>query len=222
MNVIDIVLVIVALLLILHGYLKGFLVSVLSFAKYLFGVPLCYYVAKDAAEPLYTALFRETINAQIAASVENTGLDNIVTSVKATVSEFPEALRNSVDLSFLNNISAANASQGIMQNVVDPVALIIIKTVLFVALAVVFLIVTSILISIVDKASKKKDAPFKDTNKFLGAALGAVKAFIILIAVAAIGNFLVTYLGGAGSFIEQIDSSAVIGFINKFNPLLMI
>lgn len=222
MNVIDIVLIVAVLLIILHGYFKGFLVSVLSFAKYLLGVPLCYFVAKNAAEPLYTALLRESINTQIAASVENTGIDNIVSSVKSTVSEFPEALQNAVDLSFLNNISAANASQGIMQNVIDPVALIVIKTVLFVALAVVFLIVASVIISMIDKASKKEDAPFKDTNKFLGAALGAVKAFIILIAVAAIGNFLVTYLAGSGSFIEQIDSSAVIGFINKFNPLLMI
>lgn len=222
MNVIDIVLVVAAMLLILHGYLKGFLVAILSLARYLLGIPLCYFVAKSCSAPLYYALIQDIVGAQIARGVESTGIDNIVTGVKNTVSEFPEALQNVIDLSFLNNISAANATQGIMQNVVDPVVIVILKIVIFVAVSAVFLILTSILIAAIDKASKKKDAPFKDTNKFLGAALGAVKAFIILIAVAAIGNFLVTYLGGAGSFIDQIDSSAVIGFINKFNPLLMI
>ena len=222
MNTIDIVLIAVVLIIVIYGYFRGFLIAVLSLARTVLGIPLCYFVAKNCSEPLYNALLRETINAQMAQTVEGTGLDGAIEGIRETVNSLPEAFRNVVDLSFLNNVSAANATQGIMQNVIDPIAILIGKIVLFIVIAIVFFIVTGILLAIIDKASKKDDAPFKNTNKFLGAALGAVKSLIILFAVAAVGNFLVTYFAGSGAVIDQIDSSAVIGFINKFNPLLMI
>lgn len=222
MNVVDIVLIVIVLLIILYGYFKGFLVSVLSLARYAFGIPFCYFLAKNASEPLYNALLRESISTQVAQTVDSTGLDSAVAGIRESVNGFPEALKNAVDLSFLNSISAENATQGIMQNVIDPVAVLIGKIVLFILAAIVFFAVTGILLMLIDKASKKKGAPFKDTNKFLGAVLGAVKAFIIIIAVAAVANFLVVHFAGSGGFIDQLESSAVIGFINKFNPLLMI
>ena len=221
MNIVDIVLIVMVLLIILHGYFKGFLVSVLSLARYALGIPLCYFLAKNGSEPLYNSLLRDSISASVAQTVEGTGLDGAISGIRESVNGFPEALKNAVDLSFLNNISAANATQGIMQNVVDPVAILIMKIVLFIVIAIIFFVVTGILLALVDKASKKEDAPFKDTNKFLGAALGAVKALIIIIAVAAVGNFLVAHFAGSGGFIDQLESSAVIGFINKFNPLLL-
>lgn len=221
MNIVDIVLIVVVLLIILHGYFKGFLVSVLSLARYALGIPLCYFLAKNGSEPLYNTLLRDSISASVAQTVDSTGLDGAIAGIRESVNGFPEALKNAVDLSFLNNVSAANAAQGIMQNVVDPVAILITKIVLFIVIAIVFFVVTSIIIALVDKASKKEDASFKDTNKFLGAALGAVKALIIIIAVAAVGNFLVVHFAGSGGFIDQLESSAVIGFINKFNPLLL-
>lgn len=222
MNIVDIILIAAVLLIILHGYFKGFLVSVLSLARYALGIPFCYYLAKNASEPLYNALIREGVSARIAQGIDNTGIDSIIAGVRESVNEFPEALKNTIDLSFLNNISASNATQSIMQNVVDPVVILIVKIVLFIAVVAVFFAVTSILIALVDKASKKKDAPFKDTNKFLGAALGALKAVIIIIAVAAVADFLVVHFAGSGGFIDQLESSAVITFINKFNPLLLV
>lgn len=222
MNIIDIILIVAVLLFILHGYFKGFLVSVLSLARYLLGLPLCYFVAKNCSEPLYNALLRETINTQVAQTVEGTGINGVITGIRESVNAFPDALKNVVDLSFLNNVNAATATQGIMDNVIDPVAVLICKIVIFIVVVAVFLILSGILITVIDKASKKDDAPFKDTNKFLGAALGAVKAFIILFAVAAVGNFLIVNFAGSGGFIDQLDASAVIGFVNKFNPLLMI
>lgn len=222
MNIVDIILIAAVLLIILHGYFKGFLVSVLSLARYALGIPFCYYLAKNASEPLYNALIRESVSARIAQGIDNTGIDSIIAGVRESVNEFPEALKNTIDLSFLNNISASNAAQSIMQNVVDPVVILIVKIVLFIAVVAVFFVVTSILIALVDKASKKKDAPFKDTNKFLGAALGALKAVIIIIAVAAVADFLVVHFAGSGGFIDQLESSAVITFINKFNPLLLV
>ncbi|MCH5316985.1 MAG: CvpA family protein [Eubacterium sp.] len=222
MNIIDIVLIAVAIIIIISGYFRGFLMAILSLARSILGIPICYFVAKNCSEPLYNALLRETINAQVSQSVESTGLDGAVEGIREIVNNLPEALKNITDLSFLNNVSAEAASQGIMQNVVDPIAILSGKIVLFIVIAVVFFIVTGILLAIIDKASKKDNAPFKNTNRFLGAALGAVKALIVLIAVAAVGNFFVTYFAGSGDFIDQIDSSAVINFINKFNPLLMI
>lgn len=219
---VDIVLIVVVLVIILHGYFKGFLVSVLSLARYALGIPLCYFLAKNGSEPLYNNLLRESISNEVAQTVESMGLDGAVAGIKESVNGFPEALKNMIDLSFLNKVNASNAVQGIMQNVIDPVAVLVLKIVLFIVIAIVFFLLTGILLALVDKASKKDDAPFKDTNKFLGAVLGAVKALIIIIAVSAVANFFVVHFAGSDEFISQLESSTVIGFINRFNPLLMV
>ena len=78
-------------------------------------------------------------------------------------------------MSFLNNANSATAAEGIMNNIVDPVMEMIVKAALFVVTLAVFYILTGIVLFAVKKLSNSSKAPFRKTNKFLGAVFGMVK-----------------------------------------------
>ncbi len=221
MNIVDIVLAVLVLLIIIQSYVKGFLVSVLSLARVIVGIPLCYAGAKNFSVPVYNAVARGAVSSSVARAVEGSGLDSTVNAVKQGVASLPQALRGIVDLSFLNNINSETATEQIMTNIVDPIATVICKIILFILLILIFFILTGLLISLVKLGDKKIDA-LKKADKSLGAVLGALKALIIAFALSAAASFIVENFAGSGSFVDMLENSAVIGFLNKFNPLLLI
>lgn len=223
MNLTDLILIAVFLLIVFEGYLRGFIVSVLSLARVAVGVPLSYSVAKNLSEPLYNSVFRETFSNSLTNSIDSSGLESVINGVRESVGNMPESLKGNVSLSFLSNVNAGTATQAIMENVVDPIAIIVCKMVVFLLALAVYSFLSALLLAVIKRLTKSKHALFKKTNKFLGAALGAVKALIIVFALAAVGRFFIVYFGaGDSSLIRQLEGSAVIELINKFNPLLII
>lgn len=221
MNIVDIVLLALVLLIILQSYFKGFLISVVSLVRFLVGIPLCYAGAKNFAEPVYNAVAKNAIASSVSESVQNSGLDSVIKTVKEGVAALPESLRGIVDTSFLNSAGSETAANQIMENIVDPIALVVCKIILFVLFIIVFFILTGIIISIIKSADKKIE-PLKKADRSLGAVLGALKAIVILFAVSAAAGFITKNFAGSGGFVNELSSSIVIGFLNKFNPLFLI
>lgn len=223
MNYVDLCIIVLFLVIVLEGYARGFIVSLLSLVRFAVGIPVSFIVADKFSNVVYTNYFRDTINSDVLKGIENSGLDTYVASVKDTVNALPDVLKGSVDLSFLDSASAASAAEGVMRNIVDPVVDMIIKVALFVATLVVFYIVTGILLFVIKKLSNSNNAPFRKTNKFLGAVFGLVKALIFVFAIAKIGAFFTENLKTVdNSFLQEVASSGIIEFVNKFNPINLI
>ncbi len=200
MNSIDLCIIVIFLIIVFEGYARGFIASLLSLVRFAVGIPISFIVADKFSSVVYTDYFKETIRAEVLKGIENSGLDTYVASVKDTVHSLPDVLKGSVDLSFLDTASAASAADGIMSNIVDPVGDMIIKVALFV--------VTS------------SNAPFRKTNKFLGAVFGMLKALILVFAIAKIGSFFTENLKSVDNeFLHQLASSGIIEFVNNFNPI---
>lgn len=222
MNLADLILIVLFLLIVWEGYARGFLVSVMYIARVAIGMPLSYAIAKNLSEPLYNSLFRATFNDSLVSSLESSGLESVINSVRDSVGNLPESLGGNVDLSFLSKLNAGTAVQSIMENVVDPIALVVCKMLLFVLVLVVFSFLYTVLLTVIRKAVKGKTV-LKKTNKFLGAVLGAAKAIIVVFGLAAVAQFFITYFSAGNSgLISQLEGSALIELINKFNPLLII
>ena len=218
MNFIDLSIIILILLIVWEGYARGFIVSLLSLVRFAVGIPVSFFIADKYSLALYNSHFRENISSRIFADIESTGISEYIASVKTGV---PEFISGTVDLSFLDNANTAAVADGVMKNIVDPVAETITKVALFVVSIVVFYLITGIILHIVKKMSNSSKAPFKNTNKFLGAVLGLLKALVIVFAVATVGGFITdSFSSGDNIFLKQLESSAVIEFVNKFNPIL--
>ena len=222
MNYIDLCIIILFLIIVLEGYARGFIVSLLSLVRFAVGIPLSFIVADKFSGAVYANYFRETISADILKGIENSGLDTYTASVRDTVNALPDVFKGSVDMSFLNNANSATAAEGIMNNIVDPVMEMIVKAALFVVTLAVFYILTGIVLFAVKKLSNSSKAPFRKTNKFLGAVFGMVKALIFVFAIAKIGAFLTENIGSTDAFLHMLASSGIIEFVNKFNPINLI
>lgn len=181
MNSIDLCIIVIFLIIVFEGYVRGFIASLLSLVRFAVGIPISFIVADKFSSVVYTDYFKETIRAEVLKGIENSGLDTYVASVKDTVHSLPDVLKGSVDLSFLDTASAASAADGIMSNIVDPVGNMIIKVALFVVTLAVFYILTGILLFVIKKLSNSSNAPFRKTNKFLGAVFGMLKALILVL-----------------------------------------
>lgn len=223
MNYVDLFIIVIFLIIVLEGYARGFIVSLLSLVRFAVGIPVSFIVANKFSSVVYTNYFKETINAEVLKGIDSSGLDTYVASVRDTVNSLPDVMKGSVDMSFLDAANAASAAEGIMKNIVDPVADMVIKVALFVVTLAVFYILTGILLFVIKKLSNSNYAPFRKTNKFLGAVFGLAKAMILVFAIAKIGVFFTENLKSVdNSFLQQVASSGIIEFVNRFNPINVI
>lgn len=221
-NFIDIALIVVFAACIAGGYARGFVLSLISFAKLIVSFPLAFYVADTYSGTFYdkyvSAAALEKISQGLADSAD---IDSFVSSVRQAVGEIPFGLSGTVDLSFLDGINNQTAASAVLQNIVEPVALVIIKIALFVLTLVIFNILVLIVSKIIKSIMNKKHAPLKRTNKYLGAAFGALKGVALLAVLSAVFSFLSDFVfTTSADFVSQVDSSAVMEFINKINPLM--
>lgn len=221
-NYIDIILIVIFAACIAAGYARGFLLSLISFAKYIIGFPLAFYVADTYSLPFYNRFVSDAALEKISQGLaDSADIDSFVSSVRDEVGELPFGLSGSVDLSFLNGFSNDSAANAVLQNIVEPVAVVIIKIILFVITIALFYILIWLISKVIKSIMSNKNAPLKRTNKFLGAVFGALKGIATLAVLCAVLVFLRDFLFASSQpFTSAVDSSAVVEFINKLNPLM--
>lgn len=225
MNYIDIFFLVLFVLMIISAYQRGFLKSLISFVRFAVVMPISFYVSDKYCLPIYTNYVKDTAFQKITEGIQNSAdIDVYVSSIKDSVSDLPFNLGEIVDLSFLDSASTSSFANGILNNIVEPIAIIIIKFLLFVLTLVAFYVITWIIVKAIDGIIKSKRFPFRKADKFLGAVLGVAKAIIAVIAISAIFAFIVEINAGntESQFISQLNSSLILEFVNKYNPILSI
>ncbi len=202
--------------------------SLVSFVRFAVGVPLSFFVSNTYSTVIYNEYVKNLAVEKITSQIDNSAnIDAFVETFRKTIDEFPLDLGNMADFSFLDNASSASLANGVVDNILEPIVLILIEIVLFVLTLWIFYVITWIIIKIIRGLTYGKNVPFRKTNKFLGAVFGVLKAVIAVFAFAAIFDFIKDITTGAdGEFlanlVSQINSSAILEFVNKFNPILII
>lgn len=223
MNILDLVLILIIAATIAIGYSRGFIISLLSLVRCAVGLPVAFFTADKYNMLIYNEFVRDAAVRKIEQGLQSSAdIDGFVSSVRQAVDELPFGLDGIVDLSFLGNASTENITQSIVNNIVEPVALVIIKIIIFVLTVIVFYAITYIIAKLFKKLDKIKNMPFKKTNKFLGAVFGAVKAVAVTAILCALLVFVKDYVfaSSQNEFVSQVNSSAIVEFVNKINPLV--
>lgn len=210
-------------LITLEGYRRGFLNSLISLARFIIGVPIAMFVCNTYSLDIYDRFVKDAALDKIAEKLQNSAdLGAAVENVKQAVCELPFNLGSIVDLSFLDKAQSASLTNEIVLNIVQPIAILIIKFVLFLLTLVIFYVITLIIVNLLSDIIKV--IRLKKADRFLGAVFGIIKAATVISVVAAALLFVAEIgLGEDKSeFIKQINSSSVLEFVNKYNPILSI
>lgn len=223
MNYIDIVFIVIILATIIAGYSKGFVLSLISFARYIIGFPAAFFVADKYNALVYSSVVRSAALQEIQSSIADyADTDTYIGAIREAVDNLPLGLSGIIDLSFLNNISQASVAEAIVDHIVEPIALVVIKIILFVLTIALFYVITCVAAVLIKKAETIKHMPFKKTNRFLGALFGVFKAAAAVAVLSAVLVFVKDFIfaSSQNEFVDQVNSSALIEFINKINPFI--
>lgn len=153
---IDIAFFAMAVIMVIAGIKKGFLVSLLSMFKFIIVLPLSYFLS-DYVKPY------------IPADI---------------IGEAPETA---------------------------------IEIIAFLVCFIVLLIIADVILMLLKKLQKDKDLLLHNTNAVLGGAFGFVKAVIIVFVFSAVIGAAEQYIPKDSAFVEMVDSSYAVDFINNIN-----
>lgn len=221
MNYIDLFFIVIFFVIIFAGYVRGFAVSLMNLVRTAVSFPASFMVSSFYSSDIYNALFYESLYNKVIAKIDETGLESSVNAVSEFIDGLPSYFSNVISPHFLDMLgtSKADLANQIMKGVINPIGTTIVKVVLFIIALIILNVIFAVIIKMIKDKSKDKDAPFHNTNKFLGAVLGLVKAVVIVFSISAILYFISGIINKNG-FVNEIETSSVYNFIVKYNPIV--
>ncbi len=225
-NYIDILFVAIVAAAMIIGYHRGLVINIIRFVRASVGSFLCFFCSGHLAQPLYEARIKqnllEAINQKIVASNVNTTMTNL----NDYVATLPEFISKNIDTTGLK-LTSQDMAQMILTNVFEPIVLALLKIAIFIATFIVFFGITGIIILVAQRISKKRDEKrgrktvIKKTDKLLGLLFGLLKAFIIVLAVAAALMYLISIqedTSQMSGFLTEASKSTLLHLIDSINP----
>lgn len=219
MNYIDLAFIVIAAVMIIAGAYRGLVVSLLSMLRFIAGIPIAYFVSDTYYSQIYNNLVKDIAYNRVLEELSQTqSVETIISNIKDFTDSLPSIFSGSIDLT--GALSIEEISRVITDSIIEPIALIAIRLILFAAVFVAFYIITGIIILAVKRLRKKEHAPLKKTDFILGGAFGFIKAMVFVLACATIISYASAIVPADHPFIKTAESSRALEFINTYNPFL--
>lgn len=227
-NYVDVIIVGIILLFMIIGWARGIFITVVNLIRYAVGFFLCTYCSNNLAQPIYDGFVKEKIVDTLAKKVvTSANIDEISTNLTQFVDNLPDIVRNNVDTSTLSIKSGDDIAASISDTLFQPIAMILLKGIIFIAIFILFFGITGVIISALQRRSKKKNkdkkSVLKTTDRLFGCIFGAIKGIIIVFVFVSCVDFVSQLESASGSafVVKALDSSLYnqIITINPFNVI---
>ena len=230
LNYVDVIIVGILLLTFFVGYAKGILITLVNLIRYSVGLFLCMFVANGYYEMFYNSFVKERIVNKLSTQVvTSANIDEILANLNTTVNSLPSFVKKGIDISSLSFSSGDDIASIIAENVFQPIALIIVKALLFVLTFVVFFGLTGLIIHVIRKHNNKKRSEsrnksnLKTIDRIFGGLFGFVKgALIVFIFVSAVGAISQIDSFRDNAFVSTALNSSLYNYLLDVNPFNLI
>lgn len=221
--ILDIVLILIIAVTTILGFRRGFLRSVVQLAGLIASFVLAFTLSATVADWLYDSMLEEPIKETVSAALVEDAMANADKS-QAVLDSLPAPIANALNSSeaardALENLSnkagesVAAAADVIVDDVVRPLTIVLVRFVLFMVMLIVFILLARLLTKMIKPLT---NLPLiHQADGLLGGAVGLVKgALFVIVAVTvmqllASAGILVTY--------EQLDNSMLAGWVAEHN-----
>lgn len=224
MNYLDIAFALTAVLLIAAGCRRGFIISVLQFAKTAVSVPMSIFVSLFYSEEIYNSYLKQQIVDELGKKISESSAESFLNELSKSLSNIPLMPDD-----FQEKINVLNASGGedlslqLVDSLLQPMILICIKIVVFAVCLIICSLLFGLIISLL---SRRKDDEKKKLgskiNTLLGGAFGALKAAAVIFAVCLILEASLGFAEENGEFSQFVLNSKVFSFVSGINPVSFI
>lgn len=230
LNYVDVIIVGILLLTFFVGYAKGILITLVNLIRYSVGLFLCMFVANGYYEMFYNSFVKERIVNKLSAQVvTSANIDEILANLNTTVNSLPSFVKKGIDISSLSFSSGDDIASIIAENVFQPIALIIVKVLLFVLTFIVFFGLTGLIIHVIRKHNSNKRSEsrhksnLKTIDRIFGGLFGFVKgALIVFIFVSAVGAISQVDSFRDNAFVSTALNSSLYNYLLDVNPFNLI
>ncbi|MBO5495723.1 MAG: CvpA family protein [Eubacterium sp.] len=218
-NAIDIAFAVIALLMLLAGVIKGFVMTLVGMLRFVVAVPLSVYVSDRTSDLVYQSYVRNFVIDRLTDRITELGsVDSFVSSLTQKNSLVGDIILDSIPEAQLERLEPPKLSVTLTDNFLAPILQGGVKLAIFIAVFLAFYLVTALVMLIIRKAGKKDKSPLKTVDRVLGGVLGLVKSVIAVGVLSVIFLLIASFDSeGSNSFVKLINDSQVINFINNFD-----
>ncbi len=222
MSILDYILIALMVLMAVWGFRRGLLSGLIGVAKYAIGVPVSLFVSKSYYRVVYEKLVEPRALAKVQEKIAGaSGVDTFVGALQEKMQTLPQALQGDFDFTALKKGSAKAAADFVMQQLVEPVACLLVKIALFLISFIIIALICWLLSAILRKKQGKKTV-FTRANSLLGGAFGLVKGCMFLVLISGLWIFLAgnDWLPKDNGVYAFFANSAILEYMETLLPTL--
>ncbi len=211
-TMLDVLVIIVVGIMAFIGFRKGIAQSVVSVIGTVVAAVMTMFLSNPVAEAIYSGGFKTTLVEKIGDAMKlykQSGKGNLVENIMDTMPKFVINSLKSFGVTSSQLNSAANVSPEKVEELLHPIIVSFISVFsaifLFIILLIIIKIISRFIVSAID------DSAISFGNQFLGAVLGIVEGFAIVIVAAFVIRITVPHLKEVPEIISDssISESAV-------------
>ena len=222
--IVDIIIIAVFLISVLVSYKKGFFRSLFDLIGTLVSVLAARIVSSSLAPQGFDMFIREPAKATLTNTLGTAGTTDYGAQVESAINSIPDSFSGIMNLigidkqAILEKVSSSELAQGnlvdnIMENIITPVGTAVIQFVLFVILAVVFVLGLKVVVRLLDFIIKKLPV-VKSLNKGIAVVVGVLRGLITVIIVSMIIGTAVSFIGNEEA-IEAVNNSFIVSAVQN-------
>lgn len=222
MSILDYILIALVVLMAIWGFRRGLLSGLIGVAKYAVGVPVSLFVSRQYYQVVYENLVEPKALAKVQEKIAGaSGVDTFVAALQEKMQALPQALQGDFDFAALQKGSAKAAADFVMQQLVEPVAQLLVKIALFLISFIIIALICWLLSAMLRKKQGKKTV-FTRANSLLGGAFGLVKGCLFLVLVSGIWVYLAgnDWLPKDNGVYAFFADSAILEYMETLLPTL--
>lgn len=222
MSILDYILIALVVLMAVWGFRRGLLSGLIGTAKYAVGVPVSLFVSHQYYQAVYDKLVEPKALAKVQEKIAGaSGVDTFMAALQEKMQVLPQALQGDFDFAALKEGSAKSAADFVMQQLVEPVACLLVKIALFLLSFIIIALICWLLSAMLRKKQGKKTI-FTQTNSLLGGAFGLVKGCLFLVLVSGVWAYLAgnEWLPKDNGVYAFFADSAILEYMETLLPTL--
>lgn len=226
-NLVDVLFCIIVIALTYKGYKKGLFVTMLNFIKYVFGFTSSLYVANTFSQPVYEKYVRQSLIDYVNNNIKSNNLNDTIANFNDSVSSIPRDIRMMFGLENAQIIKTDDVTSYIVDNVLQPISLMVTKGVIFITVLLIISVVFGIITHrIIKRKGKGKSVTKKAVNfidSLIGGVFGLIKSALLLFLIVSLVSVIATNAPeDLTGFVKTVDESYFYNLLIDYNPFNLI
>lgn len=211
-TMLDVLVILLVAVFAILGFKKGIAKTAVSIVGTIIASVLSMFLSTPIAEAIYQGGFKTALTEKIENAMKlfmQSGQGSLVESIMKTMPKFVNNSLKSYGISTQQLNSAAGKGAAQVEQLIRPIIIsfisVIVSIVLFVLLMVIIKLISKFIVNAID------DSALGGVNRFLGAVVGIIEGFVIVLVVAFIIRITIPHLKEVPEIIsdESISQSTV-------------